>query len=93
MSGTSLPWTAAHGGDASREARSERLALCACFGAKRRVNRTSAMMSEPIACLTSDVSGARLEPREKRGKATRWNEPVRGGDGKEQDAKKPGDQG
>ena len=29
MSGAPLPWTAAHGGDASREARSERLALCA----------------------------------------------------------------
>jgi hypothetical protein len=43
--------------------------------------------------LASDVSGARLEPREKRGKATHWNQPVRGGDGKEQDAKKPGDQG
>jgi hypothetical protein len=42
--------------------------------------------------LDGDVSGARLEPREKRGKATRWNEPVHGGDGKEQDAKKSGDQ-
>jgi len=39
-----------------------------------------------------DVSGARLEPREKRGKTIRWNEPVHGGDGKEQDAKKSGDQ-
>ena len=29
MSGTPLLWTAAHGGDVSREARSERLALCA----------------------------------------------------------------
>jgi hypothetical protein len=43
--------------------------------------------------LASGVSRARLEPREKRGKATHWNQPVRGGDGKEQDAKKPGDQG
>jgi hypothetical protein len=42
--------------------------------------------------LHGDVSGARLEPREKRGKATRWNEPVHGGDSKEQDAKKSGDQ-
>jgi hypothetical protein len=42
--------------------------------------------------LDGDVSGARLEPREKRGKATRWDEPVHGGDGKEQDAKKSGDQ-
>ena len=42
--------------------------------------------------LQGDVSGARLEPREKRGKATRWNEPVHGGDGKEEDAKKSGDQ-
>jgi hypothetical protein len=42
--------------------------------------------------LHGDVSGARLEPREKRGKATRWNEPVHGGDGKEEDAKKSGDQ-
>jgi hypothetical protein len=42
--------------------------------------------------LHDDVSGARLEPREKRGKATRWNEPVHGGDGKEEDAKKSGDQ-
>jgi hypothetical protein len=42
--------------------------------------------------LDGDVSGARLEPREKRGKATRWNEPVQGRDGKEQDAKKSGDQ-
>jgi hypothetical protein len=33
--------------------------------------------------LHGDVSGARLEPREKRGKATGWDE---------QDAKKPGDQ-
>jgi hypothetical protein len=31
--------------------------------------------------LDGDVSGARLEPREKRGKATRWNAPVHGGDG------------
>ena len=43
--------------------------------------------------LASDVSGARLEPREKRGKATCWNEPVRGGNHKEQEAKKSGDQG
>ena len=42
--------------------------------------------------LASDVSGARLEPREKRGKATHWNEPVHDGDGKEQDAKKSRDQ-
>jgi len=42
--------------------------------------------------LDGDVSGARLEPREKRGKATRWNEPVHGGDGKKQDAKKSSDQ-
>jgi hypothetical protein len=42
--------------------------------------------------LHGDVSGARLEPREKRGKVTRWNEPVKSSDGKEQDAKKPGDQ-
>jgi hypothetical protein len=42
--------------------------------------------------LDGDVSGARLEPRENRGKATRWNEPVHGGDGKEQDAKKSRDQ-
>ena len=42
--------------------------------------------------LASDVSGARLEPREKRGKAAHWNQPVRGGDGKEQDAEKCGDQ-
>jgi hypothetical protein len=42
--------------------------------------------------LASDVSGACLEPREKRGKATRWNEPVRSGDDKEQDAKKSRDQ-
>jgi hypothetical protein len=42
--------------------------------------------------LNGDVSRARLEPRDKRGKATRWNEPVHGGDGKEQDAKKSGDQ-
>jgi hypothetical protein len=42
--------------------------------------------------LDGDVIGARLEPREKRGKATRWNEPVHGGDSKEQDAKKSGDQ-
>jgi hypothetical protein len=39
--------------------------------------------------LHCDVSGTR---REKRGKATRWNEPVHGGDGKEEDAKKSGDQ-
>ena len=43
--------------------------------------------------LDGDVSGARLEPREKRGKATHWNEPVHGGDGEEQNAKKSGDQG
>jgi len=42
--------------------------------------------------LASDVSGARLEPREKRGKATHWNQPVHSGDGKEQDAKKSRDQ-
>jgi hypothetical protein len=42
--------------------------------------------------LHGDVSGARLEPREKRGKATRWYEPVHGGDGEEEDAKKSGDQ-
>jgi hypothetical protein len=42
--------------------------------------------------LHGDVSRARLEPWEKRGKATRWNEPVHGGDGKEEDAKKSGDQ-
>lgn len=42
--------------------------------------------------LASDVSGARLEPREKRGKATHWKQPVRCGDDNEQDAKKPGDQ-
>jgi hypothetical protein len=36
--------------------------------------------------------GSRLEPWEKRRKAARWNEPVHGGDGKEQDAKKSGDQ-
>ena len=42
--------------------------------------------------LDGDVIGARLEPREKRGKATCWNEPVRGGNRKEQDAKKSGDQ-
>jgi adenine-specific DNA methylase len=42
--------------------------------------------------LASDVSGARLETREKRGEATHWNEPVHDGDGKEQDAKKSGDQ-
>ena len=42
--------------------------------------------------LHGDVSGACLEPREKRGKASRWNEPVQSGDGKKQDAKKPGDQ-
>ena len=42
--------------------------------------------------LASNVIGARREPREKRGKTTHWNQPVRGGDGKEQDAKKPGDQ-
>lgn len=42
--------------------------------------------------LDSNVSGARLEPGEKRRKATRWNEPVHGRDGKEQDAKKSGDQ-
>jgi len=42
--------------------------------------------------LDGDVSGVRLEPREKRGKATHWNEPVHGGDGKEQDAKKSSDQ-
>jgi hypothetical protein len=42
--------------------------------------------------LDGDVIGARLEPREKRGKATRRNEPVHGGDGKEQNAKKSGDQ-
>jgi hypothetical protein len=42
--------------------------------------------------LDGDVIGARLEPREKRGKATRWNEPVHRGDSKEQDAKKSGDQ-
>jgi hypothetical protein len=41
--------------------------------------------------LHGDVSGARLEPREERGKATRWNEPVHGGDGKEEDTKKSGD--
>ena len=42
--------------------------------------------------LDGDVIGARLEPREKRRKATRWNKPVHGGGGKEQDAKKSGDQ-
>ena len=42
--------------------------------------------------LDGDVIGARLELREKRGKATRRNETVHGGDGKEQDAKKSGDQ-
>jgi hypothetical protein len=42
--------------------------------------------------LDGDVSGARLEPPEKQGKATRWNEPVHGGDGKKQDAKKSSDQ-
>jgi hypothetical protein len=42
--------------------------------------------------LDGDVTGVRLEPREKRGKATRWNEPVHGGDGKEQDTEKSGDQ-
>ena len=31
-----LPRSVAHGGVASREARSERLALCACSGAKQR---------------------------------------------------------
>ena len=38
--------------------------------------------------LDVDISGARYEPRDKRGKATRWNKPVHSGDGKEQDAKK-----
>ena len=42
--------------------------------------------------LGGDVSGARPEPREKRGKATCRNEPVHGGDGQEQEAKKSGDQ-
>ena len=42
--------------------------------------------------LASDVSGARLEPGEKRGKATHWNQPVHGGDGKEQEAEKSRDQ-
>lgn len=42
--------------------------------------------------LDGDVSRSRLEPWEKRGKVTRWNEPVHGGDGKEQDAKKSCDQ-
>ena len=42
--------------------------------------------------LDVDMSVARLEPREKRGKAARWNEPIHGGDGKEQDAKDSGDQ-
>jgi hypothetical protein len=41
--------------------------------------------------LAGDMIRARLKPREKRGKATHWNQPVCGGDGKEQDAKKPGD--
>ena len=36
MSGMPLPRSVAHGGVASREARSERLALCACSGAKQR---------------------------------------------------------
>jgi len=92
MSGMSLPRSAAHGGDASREARSERLALCACFGAKQ--GRTDERYGERTdGVLDRDVSGARLEPREKRGKATCWNEPVRGGNRKEQEAKKSGDQG
>ena len=39
--------------------------------------------------LHGDVSGARLEPQEKRGKATRWNEPVHGGDGKEKTPRSP----
>jgi hypothetical protein len=42
--------------------------------------------------LDVDVRVACPEPREKRRKAIRWNEPVNGGDGKEQDAKKSGDQ-
>ena len=44
------------------EARSEHLALCACFGAKRGRTGRSAMMSELIACFTADVSGS-LRPR------------------------------
>jgi hypothetical protein len=42
--------------------------------------------------LAGDMIRARLKPREKRGKATHWNQPVCGGDGKEQDAKNPGDE-
>jgi hypothetical protein len=33
--------------------------------------------------MASDMIGARLKTREKRGKATHWNQPVCGGDGKE----------
>ena len=42
--------------------------------------------------MASDMIGALLKPREKRRKVPHWNEPVCGGDGKEQDAKKPGDE-
>jgi hypothetical protein len=82
--------SATQGGVALREARFERLALCACSGAKQR--RTGRAYDERTdRVLDGDVSGARLEPREKRGKATRWHEPVHGGNGKEQDTKKSGD--
>ena len=37
--------------------------------------------------LDVDLSAVRLEPREKRGKVTRWNKRVHGGDEKEQEAK------
>jgi hypothetical protein len=46
----------------------------------------------PDRVLEGDVSGARFEPREKRGKAARWNEPIHGGGGKEEDAEKSSDQ-
>ena len=56
-----------------------------CEQDKRYDERTDRVMA-------SDMIGALLKPREKRRKVPRWNEPVCGGDGKEQDAKKPGDE-
>ena len=42
--------------------------------------------------LDVDVRGAIYKPRDKRGKATRWNEPVHDSAGKEHNTKKSGDQ-
>jgi hypothetical protein len=72
----------AHCGDVSPESRSERWRSApALEPSEREQDERYAERTDRV--LDGYVSGASLEPREKRGKATRWNEPIHGGDGKE----------